>query len=69
VPLIKDQFLNAFTAVTTQDRWVLGVRGAATKTLLADQLKALQDTLANAPKALKDRARPAVEKGGGGDER
>jgi hypothetical protein len=69
VPLIKDQFLNALTAVTTQERWVLGVRGAATKELLAGELRKLQDALAQAPKSLKDRAQPAVEKGGGGDDR
>jgi hypothetical protein len=69
VPLVKDQFLNAFTAVTASDRWVLGVRGAATKELLASELTRLQDALAQAPQALKDRAQPAVEKAGGGDER
>jgi hypothetical protein len=62
VPLIRDQFLNALTAVTTRDRWVLGVRGAATKELLADQMTALEQALAQAPQALKDRAQPAVEK-------
>ena len=65
VALIKDQFLNAFTAVTTRDRFVLGVRGAATKELLAGELGRLQEALAQAPQALKDRAQPAVEKGGG----
>jgi hypothetical protein len=69
VPLVKDQFLNAFTAVTSKDRWVLGVRGAATKEMLAAELSRLQDALVQAPQALKDRAQPAVEKAGGGDER
>jgi hypothetical protein len=64
VALIRDQFLNALTAVTTADRWVLGVRGAATKELLSEQLAALKQALAQAPQALKDRARPAVEKTG-----
>lgn len=68
VPLVKDQFLNAFTAVTSSDRWVLGVRGAATKEMLAAELARLQNALAQAPQALKDRAQPAVEKAGAGDE-
>jgi hypothetical protein len=69
IPVIKDQFLNALTAVTSSDRWVLGVRGAANKEMLAAELQKLQDALAQAPQALKDRAQPAVEKAGGGDER
>jgi hypothetical protein len=70
VPLVKDQFLNALTAVTSQERWVLGVRGAATKEMLAEELGRLQDALAQAPNTLKDRAQPAVEKAGGdSDER
>jgi hypothetical protein len=70
VPIVKDQFLNALTAVTHQDRWVLGVRGAADKAMLTGELARLQDALTQAPKALKDRAVPAVvEKAGGGDER
>jgi hypothetical protein len=69
VPLVRDQFLNAFTAVTSSGRWVLGVRGAATKEMLAKELQKLQDALAQAPQALKDRAQPAVEKAGAGDER
>jgi hypothetical protein len=69
VSVVKDQFLNAFTAVTSHDRWVLGVRGAATKEMLAAELQKLQDALTQAPQALKDRAQAAVEKAGGGDER
>jgi hypothetical protein len=69
VPIVKDQFLSALTAVTSQDRWVLGVRGAADKAMLSTELTRLQDALTQAPKALKDRAQPAVEKAGGGDER
>jgi hypothetical protein len=65
VPLVKDQFLNAFTAVTSKDRWVLGVRGAATKELLAAELARLEEALAQAPRSVKDRARPEPEKGGG----
>lgn len=68
VPLIRDQFLNALTAVTTADRFVLGVRGAATKDLLAEQMTSLKQALAQAPQALKDRAQPAVEKAEGGHE-
>jgi hypothetical protein len=68
VPLVRDQFLNALTAVTTSDRWVLGVRGAASKEMLADQLAGLRQALAQAPQSLKDRAQPAVEKAEGGHE-
>jgi hypothetical protein len=64
VPAIKDQFLGAFTAVTTADRWVLGVRGAATKELLEGELAKLGQSLDRAPQSLKDRARPANEQAG-----
>jgi uncharacterized protein DUF6599 len=74
VPLLKDQFLGAFTAVVASDRWVLGVRGAATKEMMQAELGRLQQGLAQAPAALKERARPINDSTasggkGGGDER
>jgi hypothetical protein len=69
VPLVKDQFLNAFTAVKASDRFVLGVRGAATKEMLGEELGKLETALAKLPAAVKDRARPAENDQGGGDER
>jgi len=58
VPALKDQFLGAFTAITSTDRFVLGVRGAASKEMLQAELDRLQKGLAHAPATLKDRARP-----------
>jgi hypothetical protein len=70
VPLVKDQFLNAFTAVKSSDRFVLGVRGAASKEMLAEELGKLDRALAQLPAPVKERAQPAVESDkGGGDER
>jgi hypothetical protein len=58
VPILKDQFLGAFTVVVPVDRWVLGVRGAASKDMLQAELGRLQQSLAHAPASLKERARP-----------
>jgi hypothetical protein len=75
-PVLKDQFLGAFTVVLPVDRWVLGVRGAASKDMLQAELGRLQQGLAHAPAALRDRARPAsdstarsIDNGGGDTDR
>jgi hypothetical protein len=59
-PVLKDQFLGALTVVVPHERWVLGVRGAATREMLQTELGRLSKSLADAPASLKDRARPAA---------
>ena len=60
-PVLKDQFLGAFTVVVPVDRWVLGVRGAASKEMLQAELGRLQQGLARAPAALRERSRPVTD--------
>ena len=60
ITAVKDQFLGLFSGVTPVARWVVGVRGAASKQALGDELGKLKDALAKAPAEVKDRARPAA---------
>jgi hypothetical protein len=60
VPLIKDQLLGAFTAITTSERWVLGARGAASRDMLVAELGRLEHALAQTPAELRQQARPAT---------
>jgi hypothetical protein len=64
VPLLKDQLLGAFTAVTTTDRWVLGARGAASREMLIGELGRLDRALASAPDDVKKGAHPATSNDG-----
>jgi hypothetical protein len=63
MPLVKDTFLKTFTVAVPSDRWVVGVRGAASKEALDKELGRLKAALAQAPGELKARARPVSETG------
>jgi hypothetical protein len=56
VELVKDQFLGLFAGVTTQDRFVLGVRGAASKDEAVAEVARLRKALSGAPAELLARA-------------
>ncbi len=60
VPLAKDQFLSTFSAALAVDRWVVGVRGAASAEAVSKGLDGLRAALVQLPADLKERARPAA---------
>jgi hypothetical protein len=56
--LVKDQFLGLFSAASSSDRFVIGVRGAADKKTAVDQIDGLRAALKAAPADLLAQARP-----------
>jgi hypothetical protein len=64
VELVKDQFLGLFSAVTTQNQFVMGVRGAAGKDDAAAEIARLRKAISGAPAELLARAQPAAKTAG-----
>jgi hypothetical protein len=58
--LVKDQFLGLYSGATTQDGFVLGVRGADSPATAGTELDRLRKALAGAPQSLLQRAVPAA---------
>jgi hypothetical protein len=58
VTLIKDQFLGLFSAATSHDRFVLGVRGAESADVAMTQLDQLKAALLAAPPEVRAQAAP-----------
>jgi hypothetical protein len=59
VPLVKDRFLGLYSGAGSSDRFVYGVRGAASQQAAGAELARLHKALAGAPPALLQRAVPA----------
>lgn len=58
--LVKDRFVGTLSTATARDRWVLGVRGAAGKEVVAQELARVGDALAGIDPGAP--AAPAAEK-------
>ena len=63
--LVKDQFLGLFSGAVADDRFVLGVRGAASEKVAAEQIAKLRQAIAASPPDLLRRAVPAAAPAGG----
>jgi hypothetical protein len=60
--LAKDSFLSTLSGVTARDRFVLGVRGATDRDVVAKEVARLGDALAAAPADLLARAQPDAQR-------
>lgn len=68
VALAEDEVLKSYSAVTSSERWVVGVRGAPSKAEAHEVLERLLGGMRALPAAVKARALPASAETGGEDE-